>query len=537
MQLWPQALGGSAKKTHDVFAQPVFLSRPLLYRVIHLIARTLKMRCPVTGWLGRVAATAAAICVLAAINLATGCTTVVRGHGSSMLYDPFHVGGLPAVDGPSGPRSDAPQPTGTVKNTNHGDEDKLVLLALNDIQDFWQSHYSKAFKGDFKPVEDFISYDSEDPASPVVCHQRTYKLVNALFSPRCNLIAWDRGVLIPTGKTYFGPMPVTGIFAHEYGHAVQNMAKLVHKQTSTIVREQQADCFGGVYMRWVAEGKSTRFTLSTGEGLDHVLAGLIDIRDPILTPEDQELVEEGHGTALDRVSAFQMGFVSGAAACGTIDEKEVKQRRGDLPIALTYDRSGQLETGEVPINEQTMSSLMDTLGAIFAPKNPPHLSFTPGGCADAQARPPASYCPSTNTIAVDLAQLQKMGAPADEQSGHVLIQGDDTAMSVVMSRYALAVQRERGLKLDSPVSALRTACLTGVAHRKMASPLSVPSGNALTLTAGDLDKAVAGLLTNQLVASDVNGQTVPAGFTRITAFRSGVVSSNDDLCYQRFADA
>lgn len=125
-----------------------------------------------------------------------------------------------------------------------------------------------------------------------------------------------------------------------------------------------------------------------------------------------------------------------------------------------------------------------------------------------------------------------MGAPADEQSGHVLIHGGGTAMS----RYVLAVQHERGLKLDSPVSALRKACLTGVAHRKMAGPLSVPSGNSLTLTAGDLDKPVAGLLTNRLVASDVNGQTVPAGSTRITVFRSGVIGTNDDLCYQRFAD-
>lgn len=485
----------------------------------------------------RTAAAAATVMGIIIVSaLAAGCSTVVKAHGSSMLYDPFHVGGLAAVDGPSGPRNDAPQPTGTVKNTDHGDNDKLALLSVNDIQDFWEHNFS--FKGgDFKPVDDLISYDSDDPGSPFVCHHETYKLVNAFFAPRCNLIAWDRGVLIPTGKTYFGPMPVTGIFAHEYGHAIQQMANIVHRDTSTIVREQQADCFGGVYMRWVAEGKSTRFTLSTGDGLDHVLAGLIDIRDPILTPEDQALIDEGHGTALDRVSAFQMGFVSGTSACAAIDEKEVKQRRGDLPIALTYDQSGRLETGEVPINQQSLSSLMDTLGAIFAPKNPPQLSYSGASCPDVQAHPPASYCPATNTIVVDLAQLQKMGAPADEQSGHVLIQGDDTAMSVVMSRYVLAVQHERGLKLDSPVSALRTACLTGVAHRKMAGPVSLPSGNGLTLTAGDLDKAVAGLLTNHLVASDVNGQTVPAGFTRITAFRSGVVSSNDDLCYQRFADA
>jgi hypothetical protein len=55
----------------------------------------------------------------------------------------------------------------------------------------------------------------------------------------------------------------------------------------------------------------------------------------------------------------------------------------------------------------------------------------------------------------------------------------------------------------------------------------------LTLTAGDLDEAVAGLLTNGLVASNVNGETVPAGFTRIVAFRSGL-GGNQDLCYERF---
>jgi hypothetical protein len=84
------------------------------------------------------------------------------------------------------------------------------------------------------------------------------------------------------------------------------------------------------------------------------------------------------------------------------------------------------------------------------------------------------------------------------------------------------------------MTALRTACLTGFVHRKMAQPIALPSGNTLVITAGDLDKAVAGLLTNHLVASDVNGVTVPAGFTRITAFRSGVTGS-DEQCYQRFS--
>lgn len=483
----------------------------------------------------RAVVTAAAALAVLAVS-ATGCAMVVTGHGSSMLYDPFHGGGLPAVNGPSGPRGDAPAPTGTVKNTDHGDADRLALLAVNDIEEFWRRNYSPALRGTFTPVDTLVSYDSTDPASPTVCRRPTDGLVNAFYAPRCNLIAWDRGKLIPSGVKFFGQMPVAGIFAHEYGHAIQRMAKLVHLLTATIVLEQQADCFGGVYMRWVAEGHSPRFILSTADGLDRVLAGLITLRDPILTPDDRDLVDEGHGTALDRVSAFQMGFVSGAPACAGIDMAEIRKRRGDLPIALSYDRTGAVQTGEVAITGQTLTALMDTLGAVFAPKDPPRLSYGQSGCPDAQPSPPASYCPATNTIAVDLPALQTMGAPADEHSGQVLIQGDDTALSVVMSRYALAVQHQRGLRLDTPVAALRTACLTGVAHRKMAEPVAVPAGDGLTLAAGDLDKAVAGLLTNRLVASDVDGRTVPAGFTRITAFRSGVVGSNDGLCYQRFSD-
>ena len=80
---------------------------------------------------------------------------------------------------------------------------------------------------------------------------------------------------------------------------------------------------------------------------------------------------------------------------------------------------------------------------------------------------------------------------------------------------------------------MRTACLTGVAQREMARPISIASGQELTLGAGDLDEAIAGLLTNGVVASDVNGATLPAGFTRVSAFRSGLLSNADD-CYRRF---
>ncbi|MEZ0365049.1 neutral zinc metallopeptidase [Mycobacterium sp. pUA109] len=477
--------------------------------------------------------TAAIIGACAALVLA-GCASVVDGQAVSMLYNPARVGGLPVTEGPSGPRDNAPAPTGTVEHTDNGKIDKLALLSVNDIQDYWQQNYDGLNGTTFTPVEKLISYDSSDPSSPKVCGTRTYKEPNAFYSFKCKLIAWDRGVLLPTGQKYYGDISVTGVLAHEYGHALQDMSKLVDiRKTPTIVAEQQADCFAGVYMRWVAEGQSPRFTLSTTDGLNHLLAGLIQIRDDVLRPGEEEGIKEGHGTALDRVSAFQIGFDTGTPACAAIDLKEIEQRRGDLPMSLRVENTGRVESGEVPIDKDNLSTLMDVMNRIFAPKEPPTLSYDAGKCADAEPSPPASYCPATNTINIDLPALQEMGQSANE-ANKVMLQGDDTAFSVVMSRYALAVQRERGAGLTSAMAGLRTACLTGVGQRGMADPSGIAEGKGLILSAGDLDEAVSGILANGLVASDVNGNTVPAGFTRILAFRSGLLDGDKDRCFQRF---
>jgi predicted metalloprotease len=473
-----------------------------------------------------------AIALACSAMLVAGCgPTVLDGRALSMLYDPNRVSGLPAADGPSGPRDNAPQPTGAVENTDNGAIDHLVLLALNDIEEYWSKHYSDSLEGSFTRVSNLLSYDSNDPGSPPACGTQTYKLVNALYCPPQDLISWDRGVLIPSAKKYFGPVAVAAVLAHEYGHAIQRMAKVGDDSSPILVLEQQADCFSGVYIRWVAEGNSPRFTLSTTDGLDHVLAGAIELRDPTPTAK-RPTPRNPHGTALDRVGAFQEGFDGGAAACAKIDMDQIQSRRGDLPQTLQFSPEGTQETGQVDINNDTLSTLMEILGKIFNPAKPPTLSTDADNCPDAKPSKPASYCPATNTIYVDLPALQAMGKAADE-SQMVLFQGDNTALSVVTSRYAMAVQHERGLPIDSPESALRAACLTGVAQGKMAQQIDVPSGKTLVLTAGDVDKAISGLLTNGLVASDTNGKTVPAGFTRITAYRSGLLGEIDQ-CYQRF---
>jgi hypothetical protein len=144
-----------------------------------------------------------------------------------------------------------------------------------------------------------------------------------------------------------------------------------------------------------------------------------------------------------------------------------------------------------------------------------------------------SYCPASNTIAVDLPGLKSIGATSEDANGAPL-QGDNTAYSALASRYMMALEHQHGgVALDTAEAGLRTACLTGVATTRLSKKVTTSDGNTVALTAGDIDEAVSGLLTNGLVAGDVNGETVPAGFSRIDAFRFGVLG-NEERCYKRF---
>jgi predicted metalloprotease len=472
---------------------------------------------------GAVIATCSALLVI-------GCSTTLQGKAVSVFDDPFHVAGMPATNGPTGLRPNAHGSVREVEGTDNGEIDGLAANAVSDIEEYWGEVYSETFDGQFTPVVGLISWDANGFDGTPFCGDDTYGLVNAAFCYDDETIGWDRGELLPALRKAYGDMGVTMVLAHEYGHAVQHQAGLNNKNTPTLVAEQQADCFAGAYMRWVAEDKSPRFTLSTGDGLNNVLAAVIAFRDPLLAEGDPHVGDE-HGSAFERVSAFQFGFTDGPSACAAIDMREIDQRRGDLPVLLPED-----QTGELPVTEESVRSIVDAMGILFSPANPPQLTFKPAeaeGCPNARPSPPASYCPTTNTIVVDLEELEMLATQSDSADGAGLASGDNTAYSVLVSRYLQAIQHAHGVVLDNAEAALRTACLTGVATVKMSKNVTTPDGNTIALTAGDVDEAVSGILTNGLAASDVNGESVPSGFSRIDAFRVGVLG-DEDRCFKRF---
>ncbi|MGY4867889.1 neutral zinc metallopeptidase [Mycolicibacterium elephantis] len=452
------------------------------------------------------------------------------GPATTELTDPFEVAGMRVTDGPSGLKAGASRPSRTVTNSDGGRIDVLAVQSVSDVEDYWTGVFDDAFGTTFTPVRQLVSWDAEQGGGArSFCGQSTSGLVNAAFCPLDSSIGWDRGVLLPSLKQSYGEMAVAMVLAHEYGHSVQHQAELNPANTPTLVAEQQADCLAGAYMRWVAAGDSRRFSLSTGDGLNALLASVISFRDPLL--RGNTVVSRGgeHGSAFERISAFQFGFTDGPATCKGIDEEEIVERRGDLPVALQRN-----ETGNWPVSRESVRSVIAAMNILFQPAVPPRLTLDAAAaarCPDARPTPPVSFCPDTNTIAVDLAGLKKLGAARTGPTG---LTGDNTAYSVLISRYMLAMQHAVGLPLDTPEAGLRTACLTGVATRKLARQVNTPDGNTVALTAGDLDEAVAGLLTNGLAASDVNGQAATAGFARIDAFRTGVLGDNKDACFNRF---
>lgn len=465
-----------------------------------------------------------------ALLLLPGCAKTLDGTAVSIFADPFRVGGMEAVGGATGLRDDAPQPSRQVDGSDGGRVDQIAVQSVSDIEAFWQASYGDTFDGEFRPADSLVSWDARQVTGSF-CDARTFLLINAAYCYLDNTIGWDRGLLLPSLRRVHGDMAINMVLAHEYGHSVARQAGLtLRRRTPTLVAEQQADCLTGVYLRWVAQGDSPRFTVSTGEGLNNVLAAMLVLRDPPLHEEDAVEGDE-HGSAFERISAFQFGFTDGAASCASINVKEIRERRGELPVQLQGD-----ETGEWPVSEESVRVVVAALTTVFNPTKPPRLTFDAAGaapCADARPSPPASYCPATNTITVDLPALAQMGTPS-ERGKAVALSGDNTAYSVLASRYMLAIQAEHGgLVLDNAAAALRTACLTGVATTKLSQGVTNPDGSQVSITAGDLDEAVAGLLTNGLAASDVNGESVPAGFSRIDAYRTGVLGDTE-RCIKRF---
>lgn len=469
------------------------------------------------------------ITALVAVLALTGCTQQISGVARTERPDVTKVAGLDITTGESGPKPGVPDADLPVENGDGGEMDRLAINALADVAEYWTEQLPARFDVEFQPVKRLVSYDSNGEGVEI-CRTNTAGVANAFYCSLDDSIAWDRGELLPMLDDAFGPMSVVTVLAHEMGHAIQY--KLgdrggVNQATPSIVKEQQADCYAGNFFRWVAEGRSKHFRISTGPGLNQVLATMFFIRDGAGTSAEKQ---GAHGSAFDRVAAFQFGFAGDPRRCAAIDETEIRSRIAQQPFAAEDEDVG-LGKGNLKVDDRrALEALEESLREAYRQSGatPPAFSTSDAVCPDAEETSPAAYCPATNSISIDLPDLVRIGTPPKRgQKGGI---GDFAAFAEIASRFALSIQKATGYPLEGPAAGLRTACLTG------AWAGTTTRGSArLKLSSGDLDEAVAELLADRsLIAADVNGTVVPSGFARVEAFRDGFFDGSG-LCTRKYS--
>jgi predicted metalloprotease len=431
---------------------------------------------------------------------------MVRGLAVVLL---LLASGCEVVAGPQNGSSSG-APSTSAGNTSVND---LVRKSLKDVERFWSATYPAISNGRaFEPIKGgFHPYTRSTPPPPCGDQPAEYQ-PNAFYCPAGDFIAWDAETLIPQLQASFGSLLVGVVMAHEYGHAIQ--ARLALTGQPTVVAEQQADCYAGAWTADALAGHSTAFTGVTPDQLDNTIGGLLLLRDQPGTPAQ---APEAHGNAFDRIRALQDGVEQGAKKC-------VSYRAGNLPVTEVRFTSPQdaASGGNLPYDDavnglsadaqaywtRTYPRLTDQPWRTLQVK--PFDTSAPPSCAapDASAGGSAFYCPDGDFIAFD-----------NEQLGPALYDniGDNAVGTLLGDLFARAAQDRRGASTRDRAGQLTVDCLTGSWTYDLLHRTNPAEG--LTLSPGDLDEAVATLLT----FGRATAQQGVRAFDRIAAYRSGVL--------------
>ncbi len=387
---------------------------------------------------------------------------------------------------------------------------QVVRTALADVDGYWRRTYPQVFGGTYRTVRG--GFYAADDRTAVPCTDSPDQVRgNAFYCPDADVIAWDAVDLLPSIRRQFGDLGVALVMAHEWAHAVQARAGV---KGPVVFLEQQADCMAGAWVADVRDAGDRSFSVD-GAALDKALAGFLALRDqPGVTAATES---NAHGSAFDRIRAFQEGMEGGASTCADYTLAEVADSLVALPFTSEQDYANQ---GNLPLAEAYESMNADlgdywrTEGAaglgITGYTAPTSVTFTSGKAPACQRREGTSglfYCPDTDTVAV---QTDGIAARAVDRIG-------DFALGALLGRtWAFSALDQAGDRSTGAARDRRADCLTG------AWTASVFRGDRrgaqLSLSPGDLDEAVGALLGTSRSSA---GSAEATGFDRVAAYRAG----------------
>jgi len=423
---------------------------------------------------------------------------------------------------------DAPYPDLAITGGTDGDIDRLAVAALADVFSYYGQVMPEEFGRDYQPPGNLVSYDATDP-SGTVCGESTLDYVNAFYAGYCDTVAWDRGVLLPYLADEIGTLAPAIVMSHEIGHHVQDLLG-ESEATPTIVLEQQADCYAGAYWQWVAAGNSKYYAFNQSEGMRQLLLALLSLKDEPMTRAEAEAAgsDDNHGSGFDRTYAATLGYTEGAVRCSRIDAAEIDARGQEFPF-----EDDPYQYGNLDITTTTIAGILATVDDYFTEAQPgyvaPDLQMYAGGvpptCDGAATTFPVAYCPGSNTVTYQLAEVKRIGTPAE---GWQSANGDFSAFLLLVSRYALAAQYAGRAAITGTDAGLQALCYAGTWARWMRTPHS-----DYQLSPNDLDKAIYQIIQSPLAGSDVDGQTDASIVDRVQAFGYGVTTTITD-CFDTY---
>ncbi len=435
--------------------------------------------------------------------------------------------------------------------------DAFVAVALTDIERWWSEVYPELYGEPFVSLEGGVYAGYPERQSPLPgCGQRRTEYADlvsfvAFYCQFGDFVIYDdgdfddgaglRSILTPLAEE-FGSAVMGIVLAHEYGHAIQARFGALDVGLPTILTEQQADCFAGAWAGQAYQGDSPLLRL---DDLD-VRAGLIamlSVRDPVGL---DQFVPGGHGSAFDRVGAFQEGFVNGPGRCAplldeplTLMPNEFQQqsdflREGNAsydctddidpanctpaPEFLARDINHFWQTALGPEFEEVSVEVTDDLATV--------------SCAQrVQLALELVVCPVERTVVYDEPAVLELYREF----------GDFTLGYFYGIAWAELVQRDIDSPFGGEARALLNDCLTGAWVRDITpdelgrTPRAgdrdgdgVP--DTVTSSPGDLDEAIRmAILVGDASASD---DIVGSPFEKIESFRAGVLGGLDACAAQ-----
>jgi predicted metalloprotease len=412
---------------------------------------------------------------------------------------------------------------------------KVLAAAITGLQTWWRDEFPTLYGDDYQPIPRSRIIAARPGVQLPACqgHRTRYADVrgNAFYCLKSNFIAYDDAFLMPKLAQTFGTFSGALMLAHEWGHAIQDRAGNGEQQT--VYMEQQADCFAGAFLEHMAqEGRGT-LHLVPGD-LEASLGAMLQLRDaPGQSAEDPS----AHGSAFDRISAFQDGFESGAERCA--------QYFDNPPVLVEVPFSSPEEEkngGNVPA-DQVISLTVNVLNEFYSQVEPAYQELSTDDIVSFNRAKPKSipecggrtlplqevenrvfYCASDGYFAFDEPFLQAVY----EKIGDF---GVAALLANPWATYVQTIQGTPGVEDNALPAVFQADCYTGGWSAALFNRVL----SAGSLSAGDLDEAVQALL----VYSRARGvkEDVPITFLRLAFFRVGFTEGYKACNYQVIAQA